>query len=129
VGADEAGLWYYPTGTGATVRGVWKEVDVCYSGVWILDVVPYDGSVSWEIRSWTCADMVFSGRNTATILVGRFLIGAMGSVGATLVGGTISDIYVPAKSVLDDKLESALIRLDVASHHPCSLSVRLVAED
>jgi MFS family permease len=35
------------------------------------------------------------GKNLPTILVGRFIQGAAGSVGATLVGGTISDIYVP----------------------------------
>jgi hypothetical protein len=39
------------------------------------------------------------GKNTGTILVGRFLIGAAGSLGATLVGGTISDIYPPEEYV------------------------------
>ena len=41
-----------------------------------------------------------SGKNIGTILVGRFLIGSAGSLGATLVGGTISDIYPPEESVL-----------------------------
>lgn len=38
-----------------------------------------------------------SAKNFATVLVNRFLLGAAGSVGSTLVGGTISDIFVPAQ--------------------------------
>lgn len=40
---------------------------------------------------------MISGKNLATILIGRLLQGAAGSVGATLVGGTISDIYIPSE--------------------------------
>ncbi|KAL1406579.1 hypothetical protein Q8F55_008285 [Vanrija albida] len=36
-------------------------------------------------------------QNTATILVSCFIRGCAGSVGATLVGGTISDIFIPAR--------------------------------
>jgi hypothetical protein len=39
----------------------------------------------------------FSAKNIETVLINRFLMGAAGSIGATLVGGTISDIYVPAE--------------------------------
>ncbi|RXK37531.1 hypothetical protein M231_05252 [Tremella mesenterica] len=39
--------------------------------------------------------LIDGAQNTATILVVRFLLGVSGSVGATLVGGTISDIYEP----------------------------------
>jgi len=38
-------------------------------------------------------------RNIETVLVGRFFMGASGSIGATLVGGTISDIYHPEEFV------------------------------
>ncbi|TXT12815.1 hypothetical protein VHUM_01216 [Vanrija humicola] len=36
-------------------------------------------------------------QNTVTILVSCFIRGCAGSVGATLVGGTISDIFIPAR--------------------------------
>lgn len=58
-------------------------------------------------RKWTYIVAVFLflifqipiavAKNGATVLVDRFLLGAAGSVGATLVGGTISDIYIPSK--------------------------------
>lgn len=43
--------------------------------------------------------LIVRGKNIGTILVGRFMIGAAGSLGATLVGGTISDIYPPEEYV------------------------------
>ncbi|KAL1411719.1 hypothetical protein Q8F55_002685 [Vanrija albida] len=57
-------------------------------------------------RKWTYAAACFLffilhlmmtlAKNMATVLVARFIIGAAGIVGATLVGGTISDIFIPA---------------------------------
>ncbi|TXT07257.1 hypothetical protein VHUM_03427 [Vanrija humicola] len=57
-------------------------------------------------RKWTYATACFLffilhlmmtlAKNMATVLVARFIIGCAGSVGATLVGGTISDIFIPA---------------------------------
>ena len=38
-----------------------------------------------------------SAKNIVTVLIGRFIQGAAGSIGATLVGGTISDIYIPSE--------------------------------
>ncbi|KAL7418993.1 hypothetical protein Q5752_006677 [Cryptotrichosporon argae] len=46
---------------------------------------------------WLLHLMMTLGKNTGTVLVCRFLLGASGSIGATLVGGTIADIYVPEK--------------------------------
>ncbi|ODN85273.1 hypothetical protein L198_07597 [Cryptococcus wingfieldii CBS 7118] len=40
--------------------------------------------------------MLAAAKNTATMLVARIVQGCAGSVGATLVGGTIADIYMPA---------------------------------
>ncbi|GMK56019.1 hypothetical protein CspeluHIS016_0210750 [Cutaneotrichosporon spelunceum] len=58
-------------------------------------------------RKWTYIFSVFCfclfhllgglAKNTATVLVGRFLLGGAGSMGATLVGGTISDIFIPSQ--------------------------------
>jgi MFS family permease len=36
---------------------------------------------------------VGAGRNIATVLVGRFLCGACGSTGSTMVGGTLADMW------------------------------------
>ncbi|WOO80564.1 Efflux pump atB [Vanrija pseudolonga] len=57
-------------------------------------------------RRWTYATACFLffilhlmmslAKNMATVLIARFIIGCAGSVGATLVGGTISDIFIPA---------------------------------
>ncbi|RSH92160.1 hypothetical protein EHS25_008575 [Saitozyma podzolica] len=41
--------------------------------------------------------MIALAKNIETVLINRILMGAAGSIGATLVGGTISDIYVPAE--------------------------------
>lgn len=54
----------------------------------------YIGAV---IVFWIFHLMMTLGQNTATILVSRFILGLSGSLGATLVGGTISDIFVPSQ--------------------------------
>ena len=36
-----------------------------------------------------------SAKNTATVLVGRFLMGLAGCIGSTVVAGTVSDMYPP----------------------------------
>ncbi|EIN03913.1 MFS general substrate transporter [Punctularia strigosozonata HHB-11173 SS5] len=41
--------------------------------------------------------MLAAARNVQTVIVGRFLSGAFGSTGATMVGGTVADIWAPAE--------------------------------
>ena len=43
--------------------------------------------------------MCLRGKNAATILLERFLYGLPGSIGATIVAGTVADIYTPDKLV------------------------------
>ncbi|WWD21484.1 hypothetical protein CI109_105970 [Kwoniella shandongensis] len=43
-------------------------------------------------------------KNVATMLISRFIAGSAGSVGATLVGGTIADIYIPANRGLPSSI-------------------------
>jgi len=38
---------------------------------------------------------VYRAQNIQTVIVGRFLQGAFGSTAATMVGGTIADIWAP----------------------------------
>lgn len=42
---------------------------------------------------------VLRGKNVATVLVGRWFQGLSGCIGATVVAGTVSDLYPPAKYV------------------------------
>lgn len=53
--------------------------------------------ISAVIVFWIFHLMMTLGQNTTTILVSRFILGLAGSLGATLVGGTISDIFVPSQ--------------------------------
>lgn len=53
--------------------------------------------ISAVIVFWIFHLMMTLGQNTATILISRFILGLSGSLGATLVGGTISDIFVPSQ--------------------------------
>lgn len=58
-------------------------------------------------RRWTYVAAVFiflvfhimmaAAKNLATMLIARILQGCAGSVGSTLVGGTIADIYIPVQ--------------------------------
>jgi predicted MFS family arabinose efflux permease len=43
--------------------------------------------------------MIALAQNVQTVIVGRFLSGAFGSTGATMVGGTVADIWMPAEYV------------------------------
>lgn len=40
-----------------------------------------------------------SAKNIQTVIAARFICGAFGSTGATMVGGTVADIWPPAESV------------------------------
>lgn len=58
-------------------------------------------------RRWTYVAAVFiflvfhimmaAAKNLATMLIARIIQGCAGSVGSTLVGGTIADIYLPVQ--------------------------------
>ncbi|WRT66787.1 uncharacterized protein IL334_003750 [Kwoniella shivajii] len=51
-----------------------------------------------SILSYTLVHLTHGlGKNIATVLVGRFLLGLTGCIGATVVAGTVSDIYPPNK--------------------------------
>ncbi|WVF69045.1 hypothetical protein IAT40_003819 [Kwoniella sp. CBS 6097] len=43
--------------------------------------------------------------NIGTVLVGRFLLGLTGCIGATVVSGTVSDIFPPQKSEPSSRME------------------------
>ena len=47
-------------------------------------------------------------KNISAIIVARLILGCSGSIGATLVGGTISDIYVPDEYVFRNEMRCAL---------------------
>lgn len=72
-------------------------MDVYRLGVCFLAVSPVPLAVSGPASGTQDIRLIVSGKNLATILIGRLLQGAAGSVGATLVGGTISDIYIPSE--------------------------------
>ncbi|WWC63027.1 uncharacterized protein I303_105626 [Kwoniella dejecticola CBS 10117] len=51
-----------------------------------------------SIASYTLVHLTHGlGRNIATVLVGRFLLGITGCIGATVVAGTVADLYPPHK--------------------------------
>lgn len=72
-------------------------MDVYRLGVCVLAMSPFRGAVSATPTWRPISKLTNRGKNLATVLIGRLLQGAAGSVGATLVGGTISDIYIPSE--------------------------------
>jgi MFS family permease len=49
------------------------------------------------ISSSSCSNILttFRAPNITTVIIGRFLNGAFGSTGATMVGGSVADIWAP----------------------------------
>jgi MFS family permease len=46
-----------------------------------------------------CLQIIFRSKNIHTVIIARLLGGAFGSTGATMVGGTIADIWQPKQCV------------------------------
>jgi hypothetical protein len=42
--------------------------------------------------------------NIQTVIAARFVCGAFGSTGATMVGGTVADVWAPAECVLSPRM-------------------------
>lgn len=69
-------------------------MDICHRCGSVHHPAPHDDLVS--PREHRLPELTrLSAKNIETVLVNRFLLGCAGSIGATLVGGTISDIYMP----------------------------------
>lgn len=61
--------------------------------------VYHDCIVRTSNRSHQCSSpsRVLRAHNIQTVIIARFLQGAFGSTAATMVGGTIADIWAPAE--------------------------------
>ena len=93
-GPVRMGLRSRPSGLGTTLGRVWSALDVHCRRAHLHHLPCGTGRVR-QTPSCNLLDSRCRAQNTATVLVMRFLMGMAGSIGATLVGGTISDIYKP----------------------------------
>jgi len=66
---------------------------------WLFINVYYGWTVSESVLNKVAMQCpltyVYRAQNIQTVIVGRFLQGAFGSTAATMVGGTIADIWAP----------------------------------
>ena len=63
------------------------------------DCIVQSNCVLIEVKLLTIT-FLLRAKNIETVIVARFLQGAFGSTGATMVGGTISDIWLSKEYVL-----------------------------
>jgi MFS family permease len=95
--ADDSGIRYRTAVSGTDLGGVRTILGIRWSclGLWSMPSVL--DSVSGARCSIRELELIGSGQNVATVLVGRWFQGLSGCIGATVVAGTVSDLYPPAK--------------------------------
>jgi MFS family permease len=81
---------------GTNIRRVWTILGVCWGCISIRSLSPVLDLVS-SLPDTLLHELTDRGQNVATILVGRWFQGLSGCIGATVVAGTVSDLYPPAQ--------------------------------